>query len=1207
MTCSMRASVASLALATLAVPATWGSELSCSDHSISASAVRTPSDVEAFVQCAAEYLAEHGPAEARRAFHDDERWRHGSIYVFVDGIAESGQNALVHVYPPDPSREGGVWGAFVDSFGTDYYAELHRMMTVVEAGWIYYAIGNPETGLFGSELKASYVIEVNWNGQRAAIGAGIYQPDLPGTCTSEDVNAASLVASPGEAKLQEFVRCAALLVESNGYSAKDEFESSTRWRHGGTHVFVMDTDGKQIVSGNPFRVNGTALHEFGSGSPYPDQFGGRDIPAVGDAFGEAFVYYRTYDAARGGMKPRIGFLKRVVTNGVTLLVGSSYDPSGGLATTGPTCSDNRVAAAGIRTREDIQAFVRCAAEYVSEHGTEEARRAFHEDERWKLGPYYVFVDLIAQPDDAPLSHIAVFPPNPDWEGTSQVLVDNFGTDYFDELHRIMTFGDAGWIHYAFTNFVTGRSEPKSSYVDEVDWQGHRAVVGVGIYERDLPGNCDSNEVSAAGLEQDPNDDRLREFVRCAALELQSQGLFAAPRLSRDPRWRRGSVYVFGLDTHGNELFSGAGGEGLPGAGVSELNPFASGAFGGRDVVSAADAFGESFSYYSAVNPSTGMLGPKVSFVKRIVVQGIPVLVAAGYYPDATIAPPSPGGGPSGPGGQPGAGTSRGGQGGTVTLRLWQAPTMLNPYLSRGTKDIEATSLVLEPLAEYNERGELVPVLATAVPTVENEGISADRRTVRWTLRDGVAWSDGTPLTADDVVFTWQYCTAPGSDCVRGSRFETVESIEAMDEQTVVITFDGPVSNPYGPFVANVSPILQRNQFSNCMGERASACTDQNFAPIGTGPFSVAEFSTNGTIRYRFNPHYRGIESGLPYFTEVLLQGGGDAESAARAVLQSNEADYAWNLQIEPSVLASLAAGRRGRVVSSFSTLVERLMLNQTNPDPSLGDLRSEYADGTNPHPFLTDPVVGRALSLAIDRNTLVKTGYGRIAGRPTCNIWPAPPAQVSPSNDECLVQNIGLANQILDEAGIVDSDGDGVREREGVPLRILFQTSTNAVRQDSQRLIKEWWAEIGVETELRDIDASVFFGSDANSPDTIGRFYADVEMYADGATGVDAESYLGAWVSAQIAGAANSFQGLNVQRFHSDEYDRLHGELQNSLDPDDRNRLTIELNDLLVQSYSVVPLIHRGTVSAHGNDIEGVRENSWDADLWNVEEWRRKE
>lgn len=158
---------------------------------------------------------------------------------------------------------------------------------------------------------------------------------------------------------------------------------------------------------------------------------------------------------------------------------------------------------------------------MAENGPEEARRAFHEDVRWRYGQYYVFVDLIAEPEEQPLSHIAVFPPNPDWEETSQVLVDNFGIDCFDELHRVMTFGRSGWLHYAFTNFVEERSEPKSSYVVEVDWEGHRAVVGTGIYLHDLPGSCPATDVNAAVVEANLSGERLREFVRCAAFEVES--------------------------------------------------------------------------------------------------------------------------------------------------------------------------------------------------------------------------------------------------------------------------------------------------------------------------------------------------------------------------------------------------------------------------------------------------------------------------------------------------------------------------------------------------------------------------------------------------------------------------------------------------------------------------------------------------------------
>jgi len=251
-------------------------------------------------------------------------------------------------------------------------------------------------------------------------------------------------------------------------------------------------------------------------------------------------------------------------------------------------------------------------------------------------------------------------------------------------------------------------------------------------------------------------------------------------------------------------------------------------------------------------------------------------------------------------------------------------------------------------------------------------------------------------------------------------------------------------------------------------------------------------------------------------------------------------------------------------------------------------------------------VVGRALSLASDRSTLVRIGYGDLAGRPTCNIWPVA-GQASSNNDECLVQNIELAKATLDAAGIVDSDGDGVRERDGVPLKVLYQTSTNSVRQATQEHIKAWWAEIGVETELKQINPSVFFGGDADSPDTAGKFYADVQMYTTGGSSADAEGYFVSWTTAEIARAANSFRGSNAERFSSDEFDRLYGELRNTFDPQKRQQVTIALNDLLVQSYATIPLIHRGSVAAHGNDIEGFRVNGWESDLWNIEAWTRRE
>ena len=297
-----------------------------------------------------------------------------------------------------------------------------------------------------------------------------------------------------------------------------------------------------------------------------------------------------------------------------------------------SCADRSIVASAVRTTEDVQAFVQCAYEFVQEAGFTEARRAFHEDARWKSGPIYIFVSEATPMSDQ--ARLFVFPPDRPRDGSSLgLLLDAFGNDYYKEQHRIVSgFGD-GWLYYSFTNPATGREEPKASYVKSIDWEGSPAAIGAGIYRRDIPGTCESEEVHAMGLEAAPSNERLQEFVRCAAMELESQGYFATRALSSDPRWRNGSIYLFGLDTYGYTLFSGDPYSQWYGLIAPELSDHLDGPFGGRDVVSVGDTFGETFLYYSTRNPFTGMLQRKVTFVKRVVAYGLPILVGSGYYLD----------------------------------------------------------------------------------------------------------------------------------------------------------------------------------------------------------------------------------------------------------------------------------------------------------------------------------------------------------------------------------------------------------------------------------------------------------------------------------------------------------------------------------------------------------------------------------------------
>ena len=298
------------------------------------------------------------------------------------------------------------------------------------------------------------------------------------------------------------------------------------------------------------------------------------------------------------------------------------------------CADRSVTAAAVSNRQDIQAFVQCAYEYVQEMGFDEARRAFNEDERWLTGPTYVFVDEVtAARVDA---RAFVFPPDPSLEGQPWgPLLDAFG-DYYEEVYRLMgTVGiDEGWIYYAFRNPATGRDEPKASYIKRLDWDGTPAVIGAGVYSRDLPGTCEPSEVHAMGLESHPSPMRLAEFVRCAAMELETGGYFGIRALTSDPRWRHQSIYLFGLDIYGNTIFTGDPHSLWYGGAVSEVNTNPDGPFLGRDVIGVGDAFGETSLYYSARNPFSGAMQDKAAFVKRVVISGLPILIGSGYYSPA---------------------------------------------------------------------------------------------------------------------------------------------------------------------------------------------------------------------------------------------------------------------------------------------------------------------------------------------------------------------------------------------------------------------------------------------------------------------------------------------------------------------------------------------------------------------------------------------
>ncbi|MEO0539529.1 MAG: peptide ABC transporter substrate-binding protein [Cyanobacteria bacterium P01_A01_bin.105] len=536
---------------------------------------------------------------------------------------------------------------------------------------------------------------------------------------------------------------------------------------------------------------------------------------------------------------------------------------------------------------------------------------------------------------------------------------------------------------------------------------------------------------------------------------------------------------------------------------------------------------------------------------------------------------------------------------TLKLLYWQAPTILNPHLSSGYKDAEASRITLEPLASFNAAGDLIPFLAAEVPSIDNGDVATDGTSVTWRLQTDIRWSDGTPFTAADVVFTYNFITGPDVGAVTAGTYENVAAVEALDDHTVKITFKTP--NPAWSlvFTGTEGMILPAHAFADLSG-KALREAPANREPIGTGPYQVTDFRPGDVVVYEPNPNYRRRDELA--FERVELKGGGDAASAARAVLQTGDADFAYNIQVEAPVLKQLESAGQGQLVTAFGSLVERVVLNLSDPNQATAD--GERSSPEMPHPFLSDPQVRQAFSLAIDRDTIADQLYGP-AGKGTVNFLVAPDAYQSDNTGYEFDPD--QAAQLLDTAGWIDSDNNGIRDKDGTEMSVLFITSVNPVRQKTQEIIKQALGQIGIEVEIRSLDPAVYFSGDPASTDTVERFEADLQMFATGNTNPDPGAYMKTYTCDEITQKSNNWSRQNYARYCNPEYDALWEASQGELDPNTRRQMFIDMNDLLIEDYAVLPIVHRADIDAVSHQLEGIELTPWDLHTWNIADWRRPE
>ncbi len=539
------------------------------------------------------------------------------------------------------------------------------------------------------------------------------------------------------------------------------------------------------------------------------------------------------------------------------------------------------------------------------------------------------------------------------------------------------------------------------------------------------------------------------------------------------------------------------------------------------------------------------------------------------------------------------GTKRGG-GGTLKTLWWQGATLLNPHFAVGTKDQDGSRIFYEPLASWDPDGNLVANLAAEIPSVQNGGVAKDGKSVVWKLKRGVQWHDGKPFTADDVVFNWEYAADPATASVTIGSYKDIKA-QKIDSHTVKVTFEKPTPFWADAFVGVRGMIIPKHLFEAFKGGKSREAP-RNLKPVGTGPYRFVDFKPGDMVKGELNPTYH--MPNRPFFDTIEMKGGGDAVSAARAVIQTGEFDYAWNLQVEDEILKRMEQGGKGRADIVAGGNIEHIQLNNTDPWTEVDGERSSIK---TKHPFLTDPAVRQALNLLVDRGAVQEQIYGR-TGIATANFLNEPKRFASKTTKWEL--NIDKANQILEAAGW-KKGSDGIRAKDGKKLKMVYSTSINALRQKNQQIVKQAAAKAGMDMEIKSVTPSVYFSSDVANPDTYSHFYTDIQMYTTTMTQPDPELFMNQFTSWEVASKENKWQGRNITRWKSEEYDKLYRSAESELDPVKRAALFIKMNELVIQNVVVIPVVFRPRVAAIANTMR-VEQSGWDSDFWNVHNWYRE-
>ena len=527
-------------------------------------------------------------------------------------------------------------------------------------------------------------------------------------------------------------------------------------------------------------------------------------------------------------------------------------------------------------------------------------------------------------------------------------------------------------------------------------------------------------------------------------------------------------------------------------------------------------------------------------------------------PTATPLPPTPTRPP-----RPQAG------GGTLTVRLQSEPTSLNPWLTgRDASAQNVTGMLFNGLTRLDNHQQPQPDLA------ERWEVSQDGTSITFYLRPGIKWHDGQPLTAEDVV--WSYNTLARIPADTPSLLhiqDTVTSVEAVDPVTGTVRFT--LKRRYSPIMADLSmPVLPQHILSGTSPDKL-ASSAFNAAPVGTGPFIYQARQAGQSVTLKANPNYY---TGRPNIDHVAFLVAPDEKVAEEAVANGT----LMLAQLSPAGAEKLVTAGKGARGGAY---------NETGYDFVAFNLRDTHV--------FSDTRLRKAWALALDKPGLVFGATGGL-GDP---VWSDVPKSSWAYNANVPQPggNLDAARSLLSEAGWADKNGDGVVEKNNKPLDVaLYVRSDDPTRRKAAQLMSEQLAKVGfrVKVQAADFASSLLARL---SPNTNPPFDFDVMMLGWNRLGLDPDPFA-LFHSSQIPTQASPGL-LNFTGFSAPEYDSLVIEGRSTYDYTRRKEIYDRTQEIIADQVPYYFLWAQKFGLVSNARLKGDIDFSSPNYLWNVDRW----